>query len=185
MRSGPSSSRSKSTAPPPKTAAATAGTTWPWTRNTAWSSVSSSASARRRTPANWSMSSGNGPTGGFINLMTSDEYPAYATAIAEVYAEPEVGAGGCRDRGRPSAGVAGVAGLCHGPQDTGTEPGGEGGGAVGVGTLAPWRRPCLVGGGGRVNTVFVERSNGSDRHRNSRKVGRRIGSPRTGEFMRP
>src|SRR6185312_5355045 len=28
--------------------------------------------------------------GRFINLINSDEYPAYATAIAKVYAEPEV-----------------------------------------------------------------------------------------------
>jgi hypothetical protein len=38
--------------------------------------------------------------GRFINLMTSDEYPAYATAIAAVYAEPELPPpGAAADRG--------------------------------------------------------------------------------------
>src|SRR5262249_322635 len=36
--------------------------------------------------------------GRFLNLITSDEYPAYATAIAQVYAEAQPSSGG-----RPAA----------------------------------------------------------------------------------
>lgn len=95
--------------------------------------------------------------GRLINLMTSDEYPAYAAAIAELYAEP----GGplpewlvyaTVHKTRKNNRVVKVAARLV------------------LGTLA-WLAAALVWAVlGLVNTVFVERSNGTDRHRNGRKV---------------
>jgi IS1 family transposase len=94
--------------------------------------------------------------GRFLNLITSDEYPAYATAIAEVYA----GSAGLPDwlvyatvhKTRQHHRVVAVAARLV----FGTWPG-----------LAAALLWAVLG---CVNTVFVERSNGTDRHRNSRKA---------------
>jgi IS1 family transposase len=94
--------------------------------------------------------------GRFLNLITSDEYPAYATAITEVYAGSE----GLPDwlvyatvhKTRHRNRVVKVAARLV------------------FGTLQSLAAALLWAVLGCVNTVFVERSNGTDRHRNSRKV---------------
>ena len=96
--------------------------------------------------------------GRFLNLITSDEYPAYATAIAEVYAGP--GAGDLPDwlvyatvhKTRKQNRVVRVAARLV------------------FGTLQGLAAALAWAALGCVNTVFVERANGTDRHRNSRKV---------------
>jgi IS1 family transposase len=101
--------------------------------------------------------------GRFVNLMTSDEYPAYAAAIAELYAEPERpdGSGGHLPEWLVYATV-------HKTR--------QGNRVVKVdarlvfGTLVSLAAALAWAVLGLVNTVFVERSNGTDRHRNGRKV---------------
>jgi IS1 family transposase len=92
-----------------------------------------------------------------INLMTSDEYPAYAAAIADRYGDPEAGLPGwlvyatvhkTRERNRVVKVEARLV----------------------LGTLVNLAAALVWAVLGCVNTVFVERSNGSDRHRNGRKV---------------
>jgi IS1 family transposase len=92
-----------------------------------------------------------------VNLMTSDEYPAYAVAIAERYGDPEAGlpewlvyatVHKTRERNRV---VKVEARLVLGT-------------LVNLAAALVW---AVLDG---INTVFVERSNGSDRHRNGRKV---------------
>ena len=104
--------------------------------------------------------------GRLVNLITSDEYPAYAEAIAEVYAEPEV-----EPSGRPAPERLPewlVYATVHKTR--------EGNRVVKVdtrlvyGTLLNLAAALLWAVLGRVTTVFVERSNGTDRHRNARKV---------------
>jgi IS1 family transposase len=104
--------------------------------------------------------------GRFINLMTSDEYPAYATAIAEVYAAPEL-----NGESKPAAERLPddlVYATVHKTR--------EGNRVVKVearlvfGTLAALAAALAWAVLSCVNTVFVERSNGTDRHRNGRKV---------------
>jgi IS1 family transposase len=91
-----------------------------------------------------------------INLMTSDEYPAYATAIAAVYAEPE---------GLPEWLVYATV---HKTRENNRVVKVEA--RLVLGTLLSLAAALLWSVLRCVNTVFVERSNGSDRHRNSRKV---------------
>jgi len=104
--------------------------------------------------------------GRFINLMTSDEYPAYATAIAEVYATPEL----------PGESKAAVERLPDDLVYATVHKTREGNRVVKVearlvfGTLATLAAALAWAMLNCVNTVFVERSNGTDRHRNSRKV---------------
>jgi IS1 family transposase len=101
--------------------------------------------------------------GRFVNLMTSDEYPAYAAAIAELYAEPERpdGSGGRLPEWLVYATV-------HKTRQNNR--------VVKVdarlvwGTLASLAAALVWAVLGLVNTVFVERSNGTDRHRNGRKA---------------
>jgi IS1 family transposase len=107
-----------------------------------------------------------------VNLMTSDEYPAYAAAITELYAEP---------RAQPAAGAAA-------PEAEGPDPLPEWLAYATVhktrannrvvqvetrvvfGTLLSVAAALLYSlVSWCVNTVFVERSHGSDRHRNARK----------------
>jgi IS1 family transposase len=111
--------------------------------------------------------------GRFINLMTSDEYPAYATAITEVYAEPElplpgdVGTAAARGAGELPAWL--VYATVHKTRERNRVVKVEA--RLVLGTLVALAAALLWSlVSGRVNTVFVERSNGSDRHRNSRKV---------------
>ena len=101
--------------------------------------------------------------GRFINLMTSDEYPAYAAAIAELYAEPERsdGSGG----GMPEWLVyATVHKTRQNNRVVKVEARLVFGTLVSLAAALVWAVLELV------NTVFVERSNGTDRHRNGRKV---------------
>ena len=104
--------------------------------------------------------------GRLINLITSDEYPAYAQAIAEVYAEPE-----SEPTGRSAAErlpewlvYATVQKTREGNRVVKVES------RLVYGTLLTLAAALLWAVLGRVTTVFVERSNGTDRHRNARKV---------------
>jgi IS1 family transposase len=113
-------------------------------------------------------------TGGRImNLMTSDEYPAYKTAIFEAYAveqeQPRTGRPG-RPR-KPKKVLPKKLKYATVPKHR------ENGRVVKVstrvvlGTLVAVLAALLLSRVSRkVNTVFVERHNGSDRNRNRRKV---------------
>jgi hypothetical protein len=93
--------------------------------------------------------------GRLINLMTSDEYPAYATAIAAVYGEPafpEWLVYATVHKTRENNRVVKVEARLV------------------FGTLLNLAAALVWAVLSCVNTVFVERSNGSDRHRNGRKV---------------
>jgi hypothetical protein len=104
--------------------------------------------------------------GRFLNLITSDEYPAYATAIAEAYAEPQPSARGTPAPRRLPKEL--VYATVHKTR--------EGNRVVKVearlvfGTLRDLAAALCWAVLAVVSTVFVERSNGTDRLRNSRKV---------------
>jgi IS1 family transposase len=104
--------------------------------------------------------------GRFINLISSDEHSAYATAIAQVYADPEVVPTGKPDSERlPQELVYATAHKTRGKNrvvkvET----------RLVFGTLLNLTAALLWSVLDFVNTVFIERSNGTDRHRNSRKV---------------
>jgi IS1 family transposase len=104
--------------------------------------------------------------GRFINLMTSDEYPAYATAIAAVYATPALT--GERqpttERLPDDLVYATVHKTRQGNRVVKVEA------RLVFGTLAALAAALVWAVLRCVNTVFVERSNGTDRQRNSRKV---------------
>jgi IS1 family transposase len=111
--------------------------------------------------------------GRLMNLMTSDEHPAYAEAILEVYGE-EVRPRRTGRPGRPKKPYKRVPrGLkyatVHKTRKKGrvvkVEPRVVFGAVTAV--LAALALSLVSTG---VNTFFVERSNGSDRHRNSRKT---------------
>ena len=104
--------------------------------------------------------------GRFLNLITSDEYPAYATAITEVYAEPTVSAAGAgTTRCLPQELVyATVHKTRENNRVVRVEP------RLVFGTLASLAAALAWAVLAWVNTVFVERAHGTDRHRNSRKV---------------
>jgi IS1 family transposase len=93
-----------------------------------------------------------------INLMTSDEYPAYAAAIAELYGQPEPG--------RPLPDWL-VYATAHKTRAKNRVVKVEG--RLVFGTLVSLAAALVGAVLGLVNTVFVERSNGTDRHRNGRK----------------
>lgn len=101
--------------------------------------------------------------GRFVNLMTSDEYPAYAAAIAELYAEPERpgGSGGQLPEWLVYATV-------HKTRQNNRVV--QVDARLVFGTLVSLAAALVWAVLGLVNTVFVERSNGTDRHRNGRKV---------------
>jgi IS1 family transposase len=105
-----------------------------------------------------------------INLMTSDEYPAYASAIAAVYAEPVAA-----PAGRPAAGPASrlpdwlVYATVHKVREQNRVVRVET--RLVLGLLLSLAAALLYSAvSRRVNTVFVERVNGTDRGQNSRKV---------------
>jgi len=104
--------------------------------------------------------------GRFINLLTSDEYAAYATAIAAVYAEPgRSPSGGTVGPGAPDELVyATVHKTREGNRVVKVEE------RLVFGTPAGLRAELLWAVLAWVNTVFVERSHGTDRQRNSRKT---------------
>jgi IS1 family transposase len=101
-----------------------------------------------------------------LNLITSDEYPAYATAIAAVYAEPEVSPAEPATAPRLPEWL--VYATVHKTREQNRVVKVEArlvfGTLLSLAAALVWAvLPC-------VNTVFIERANGSDRHRNSRKV---------------
>jgi IS1 family transposase len=100
--------------------------------------------------------------GRFINLMTSDEYPAYAAAIAELYDETE------RDGSRGGVPEWLVYATVHKTRENNRVV--KVGARLVFGTLVSLAAALVWAVLGLVNTVFVERSNGTDRHRNGRKV---------------
>ena len=104
--------------------------------------------------------------GRFLNLITSDEHPAYATAIAEVYAEaaPATAGAAAAKRLPPELVYATVHKTREGNRVVKVEA------RLVFGTLVSLAAALFWAVLGRVNTVFVERSNGTDRLRNSRKV---------------
>ena len=115
-------------------------------------------------------------TGGrLMDLMTSDDYPAYETAILRAYGEtvtpPRTG-----KRGRPRAPYrVPPPGLIYATVTKRREKGRvvEVGTRVVFGTIAAVLLASGVSKVSRaINTAFVERQNGTDRHRNARKVRR-------------
>jgi IS1 family transposase len=111
--------------------------------------------------------------GRLMNLMTSDENPAYAEAILEIYGEEyqprRKGGRGPRParRKRPPKGLNYA--TVHKTRENNRVVKVEQ--RVVYGTLLSVLAALAVSLVSTVvNTVFVERSNGSDRHRNSRKV---------------
>jgi hypothetical protein len=105
--------------------------------------------------------------GRFINLITSDEHAPYASAIAEVYAVPETS---------PPTGRPAVERLPEWLVYATVHKTRENNRVVRVetrlvyGTLLALAAALAWAVLRRVTTVFVERSNGTDRHRNARKV---------------
>jgi len=113
-------------------------------------------------------------TGGHVmNLMTSDDYPAYETAILHAYGEtvtpPRTG-----KPGRPRAPYqVPPPGLTYATVTKKRRKGRvvEVGTRVFFGTMAAVVAAVGVSRVSRaINTAFVERENGTDRHRNARKV---------------
>jgi hypothetical protein len=113
-------------------------------------------------------------TGGrLMDLMTSDDYPAYETAILHAYGEtvtpPRTGG-----PGRPKAPYkAPPAGLSYAVVTKRREKGRvvEVGTRVVFGTVAAVLMALGLSQVSRaINTAFVERENGTDRHRNARKA---------------
>jgi len=110
--------------------------------------------------------------GRFINLMTSDEYPAYAGAILEVYGQvvqPER-QGSCGRHPKPYKVPPKdlVYATVHKTRENNRVVKVDA--RLVFGTLVSLAAALVWAVLGLVNTVFVERSNGTDRHRNGRKV---------------
>jgi IS1 family transposase len=112
-------------------------------------------------------------TGGRVmNLMTSDEYPAYKEAIRETYGQ--VAPAGPRRRGRPPAPkkvlpahlvYATVHKVKRNNRVVRTQT------RLVFGTKVALAAALLLSlVSGQVNTSYVERHNGTDRHRNGRKT---------------
>lgn len=95
-----------------------------------------------------------------LNLITTDEYPAYASALAAVYAEP--GPEG------PRLPDWMVYATVHKVRENNRVVRVES--RLVYGTLVSLAAALVWSVLGCVSTVFIERSNGTDRHRNSRKV---------------
>jgi hypothetical protein len=108
-----------------------------------------------------------------MNLMTSDDYPAYETAILHTYGEtvtpPRTG-----KPGRPKASYqAAPPGLTYATVTKRREKGRvvEIGTRVVFGTVAAVVLALGMSKVSRaINTAFVERENATDRHRNARKA---------------
>ncbi len=113
-------------------------------------------------------------TGGrLMNLMTSDDYPAYETAILHAYGETIVPARTGRP-GRPKAAYqAPPPGLTYAVVEKVRAKGRvvRVGSRVVFGTMAAVALALGLSKVSRaINTAFLERANGTDRHRNSRKA---------------
>jgi hypothetical protein len=104
--------------------------------------------------------------GRFLNLITSDEHVAYTTAIAEVYAEAQPSSRGTAAAKRlpPELVYATVHKTRVKNRVVKVEA------RLVFGTLVSLAAALFWAVLDRVNTVFVERSNGTDRGRNSRKA---------------
>ena len=178
MRSGRSWARSRRTATPrtpTTTTAATTGTTSPSTPSTSlfwrWSPARGHKENARAIVAEVKQRVGSDPP----PLMTSDEYPAYATAIEEVFSEPVPApsrsqAGTASHGARASA--AGRRDLRDGAQASGERPRHRRGADGRSSARRKGWRTCSANppASCRVNTSFVERQNGTDRGRNARKT---------------
>jgi len=111
--------------------------------------------------------------GRLMNLMTSDENPAYATAILAVYGEP-VSPRATGRPGRPRKAYKKppkklVYATVHKTRENNRVVKVES--RLIYGTVVLLVAALLLSSvSDAVNTVFIERHNGSDRHRNSRKV---------------
>ena len=101
-----------------------------------------------------------------LNLITTDEYPAYASALAAVYAEPAPA--GEPEPATPRLPDWLVYATVHKTRENNRVVKVEA--RLVYGTLLSLAAALVWAVLGCVSTVFVERSNGSDRHRNSRKV---------------
>ena len=127
-------------------------------------------------------------TGGrLMNLITTDGYPAYEEAILDAYGEtvtpPRTG-----KRGRPKAPYkVAPQGLTYAVVEKTREKGRVVKIATRVvfGTIALVMAALGMSSASRaVNTSFVERQNGTDRHRNARKARKTYRFCKTGGIMR-
>jgi IS1 family transposase len=101
-----------------------------------------------------------------LNLITTDEYPAYAAALAAVYAEPALEAEAVPAVPRLPDWL--VYATVHKTRENNRVVKVEA--RLVYGTLVALAAALVWAVLGAVSTVFIERSNGTDRHRNSRKV---------------
>jgi IS1 family transposase len=101
-----------------------------------------------------------------LNLITTDEYPAYAPAIAAVYAEPAPQGETVPEVERLPDWLVYATVHKTREQNRGVKVEAR----LVYGTLLSLAAALVWTVLGCVNTVFIERSNGTDRHRNSRKV---------------
>jgi IS1 family transposase len=101
-----------------------------------------------------------------LNLITTDEYPAYAAAIAAVYAEPAPAGEAVPQEQRLPDWL--VYATVHKTRENNRVVKVEA--RLVYGTLLSLAAALVWAVLGCVSTVFIERSNGTDRGRNSRKV---------------
>lgn len=101
-----------------------------------------------------------------LNLITTDEYPAYAPALAAVYAEPAPPGEAVPEAERLPEWL--VYATVHKVRENNRVVKVEA--RLVLGTLVNLAAALVWTVLGCVSTVFIERSNGSDRQRNSRKV---------------
>ena len=101
-----------------------------------------------------------------LNLITTDEYPAYAPALAAVYAEPAAAGETGPEATRLPDWL--VYATVHKVRENNRVVKVEA--RLVFGTLLSLAAALVWTVLGCVSTVFIERSNGTDRHRNSRKV---------------
>jgi hypothetical protein len=104
--------------------------------------------------------------GRLLNLITSDEHPAYAQTIAAVYAEPETKPSGAAAAERLPGWL--VYATVHKTREKNRVVKVEA--RLVFGTLVSLAAALVWAVLSCVNTVFVERSHGSDQHRNGRKA---------------
>src|SRR5437763_13213136 len=101
-----------------------------------------------------------------LNLITTDEYPAYACALAAVYGEPTPAGEPVPQAPRLPDWL--VYATVHKTRENNRVVKVEA--RLVYGTLLSLAAALVWAVLGCVSSVFVERSNGSDRHRNRRKV---------------
>jgi len=101
-----------------------------------------------------------------LNLITTDEYPAYASALAAVYAEPAPAGQAVPESQRLPEWL--VYATVHKTRENHRVLKVEA--RLVYGTLVSLAAALLWAVLGTISTVFIERANGTDRGRNSRKV---------------